>query len=396
MAEMLEINDGERRSLNLKKDMIKPTSGTDKKSSKKTRWTKKKIAAVSVIGAGALAFTVFIVIVLIMQLGPVKPIKSTDEEARVIGECGGFEVRYEELRYVVLTHRRALDEKYGAYAELDAQTREQYDNELESLVSDGIKSNYVIFSLCKRYEIDIDSGDVESYVNEQIQSIVDEEFGGSVKRYREWLAENGLTDSLLRLVYKADRLETELLQRFVSDGIGIEYDAGKTAEFTEYVLESDDYVKAIHAFYPHRHPADKADYDALEQATAALESLQACKSDSERFSLMRSVIGRAPFVQGFSVTGTDYYFTYGQMDEKYERVAFSLDEYEVGEIVETSDGYYVIMRVPKKADEIKQRSQELLTQYQYAVLKRAEDACRDSLTFNGNDYFNGLVLSDIR
>lgn len=386
LAQVFKQNVAKGRKLDLKKNMIKP----------KAKQTKKKIVAVSLIAAGVVAFAVFIAVVLIMQLGHVKPIKSTDEEKRSVGECGGYEVRYEELRYVAMSHQRALNQKYGAYDELDAETREQYDAELEELVNDGIKSNYVILSLCERYGIDMDSRDVDDYVDEQIQSIVDEEFGGSVKKYKQWLSENALTDALLRLVYKVDFLETELLEKFVNDGIGVKYNSGQTAEFTDYVLESDDYVKAIHAFYPHSHPADKAGYDALAEATAALEGLLSCKSDSERFSLMKSVIGKAPFVQGFSVTGSDYYFTYGQMDEEYEAVAFSLDEYEVGEIVETSDGYYVIMRVPKKKDEIKQRSQELLSQYQYAVLKRAEDECRQGLTFTGNEYFDSLVLSDIK
>jgi hypothetical protein len=46
-------------------------------------------------------------------------------------------------------------------------------------------------------------------------------------------------------------------------------------------------------------------------------------------------------------------------------------------------------------DEVRTRAGELLSQYQYAVLKRAEDEKRVELSFEGNEYFDGLNLIDI-
>ena len=84
------------------------------------------------------------------------------------------------------------------------------------------------------------------------------------------------------------------------------------------------------------------------------------------------------------------------MNKKYEEVAFGLELYEVGELVETSDGYYVIMRVDMVREEVQSRVSELLSQYQYAVVKKAEMACEGQLSFLGNDYFKSLNLIDIK
>ena len=377
------------RTLSKKDNKIAINSGKAKK------WTPKRIIAVSVIGAAVVAFVAFVVIAAVMGLGSIRPIKSTEQEATVVGECGGFEVRYEELRYITLLHKRSLDAKYGSYAELGAQERSEYDAELEALVLEDIKNNYVILSLCEIYGVEIDSKEAKSYVDGEIEAFVEEELDGSRKKYKEWLAENGLSDSFLRLVYKVNYLEGELLNKFIDEKIGIEYDLTTKAEFVEYVLTSGDYVKTIHAYYPKSSDA-AATNDMEEKANEALDKLLAQGSDKDRYSLMKTTIGKAPFVPGYSVTGTDYYFTRGQMGEQYEKIAFALDIYEVGELLETEDGYYVIMRVPLVEDEIRMTVDTLLSQYQYAVLKRTEDEQREKIAFDGNEYFDGLALSEIK
>ena len=54
-----------------------------------------------------------LVLVMIFSASCSGAIKSTDEQARVVGTCGGNDVRYEELRYITLTCKAALADKYG-------------------------------------------------------------------------------------------------------------------------------------------------------------------------------------------------------------------------------------------------------------------------------------------
>lgn len=376
-----------------------PVRAGESKKNKISEWSGKKKLAAGIIGVSAIGAIIFAIVLVVVQLSSVHPIKSTKEEAKVVGTCDGYEVKYEELRYVASINRAELERKYGEYDGLDADMKVKFDSELTDMVEHDIKSNYVVLSLCKKYGIKTESFGINRYVNNCIQRLVDEEMGGDVEKYKKWLADNELTDSFVRLTYKVDYLEGLLLEKFVKEKIGVKYDETSGAEFVDYVVNGGDYVKTIHVFYPHTHPVpDKTDYDARKLADAAIAKLSEAKDDEDRLAIISSLIGTAPFVPGYSVQGkTDFYFTYGQMNEKYEEVAFSLDEYEVGELLETTEGYYIIMRVPMDGDEIKNSSMTntLLVQYQYAVLKAAEDKRRDEIKFVGNAYFDSLDLAEI-
>ncbi len=368
-------------------------SGDGKKS---FEWTKNKIIALSLICAGVLAATVFAVVFTTLELGSVRPIRSTEDEARIVGECGGQAVRYEELRFLVISARDELDGKLGKYESLSDDGKKMYESELRALVLEDIKSNYVILSLCDRYGVDIDSKEIRNYVENSVDTLVKDELGGGKDEYVAWLAENGLTDSLMRFMFKVDYLEALLLERLVSEKNEIKYNDSNLPDFVAYALECDDYVKAIHAYYP----KNSEGFDAAEMKALAEEALAQLLNESDaeqRYSLMRSTIGRAPFIPGFSTTGTDFYFTYEQMDDAYENAVFALSDYEVADsVIETEDGYYVIMRVPKVRDEIAKRAYELVEQYQYSVLKRLENSLKSDMHFDGNDYFDSLVLSEIK
>ena len=67
------------------------------------KWlTKKKIIAASVVG---IVLVAAIILALVLAFNWIRPIESTEEEARVVGTVGDFEVRYEELRYITLLHK---------------------------------------------------------------------------------------------------------------------------------------------------------------------------------------------------------------------------------------------------------------------------------------------------
>lgn len=363
----------------------------------KKKWTKKKkIAAGILIGAVA-SFIIFIGIMIALNVGDVKPIKSTEEEARVVGTVAGYEVRYEELRYITLLHKASLDAKYGKYQTLDEETKKLYEAELESKVMYDVESNYVILSLCKDYKIDADSKKVKDHVQNEIESIVKNDHGGSMDAYKAWLKKYNQTDAFLRLTVKTVYLEGLLYDHFIANKIGIQYNEENIDKFTEYVMdnEGESWIRTIHLFYP-----KQSDYydttKSLSDAENAFSELRGIGSDGERLSRMMSLIGSAPFVNGYSTIENGFYFTEGAMGEDYESAAFALDAYGVSEVIEADEGYYVIMRVPMEENHVKRQASELLTQYRYASLKRKMDEKREKISFEGNEYFDSLKLIDIK
>ena len=156
----------------------KSQKALSKKKDATKKWTKKKKIALGIVSAGVLATVVGLILVFVFDLGPIRPIKSTKEEARVIGECAGYEVRYEELRYIVNIHKGSLDEKYGnEYSALSDEDKAEYEKELKAIVLRELENNYVILSLCEKYGVDTDSKEVKKHVNESIEDLV-KELGG--------------------------------------------------------------------------------------------------------------------------------------------------------------------------------------------------------------------------
>lgn len=417
-------------------DMSKNTSNLPVGNAEKKKWwTKSKIIAAIVIGVALIGAAVAIPI---MVVNSVRPLPSTKEESRVVGTVGGYEVKYEELRYLTAMHRESLNRELGEYEELDAETRETYERELETRVMSDITKNYAVLALCDKYGIDTDSKNVRSEVKSGMKDYISQSFGGSMKDYKAWLTENSLTDSVIRFNYKINVLENLLLNYFVENGIDIDYDGRNVEEFIDYVMEGEDWARTIHVFYPESHPytteeakeafvaqqltqgslSDAAFKDmkdawknqlteqaekynkkgaaAYAKETAEMLSLE--YYDEERYSAIKKEIGKAPYVSGFSMDSSvsGIYFTYGQMGESYESAAFGLEIYGSSEAVKTEDGYYVIMRLPLEEDDVRDKLDTLLVQYQYAAMKKHVDAEWKKLSFSGNDYFEGLTLTDIK
>lgn len=373
--------------------MAKYRALTSADKNNKKGWTKRKTVAAIILGVAVLAFVISMIIAAVYGFGRVRPIKSTEEEARVVGSVAGYEVRYEELRYIALLHKSSLDTSFGEYSSLSEDKKAEYREALEEAVLHDIENNYVVMSLCDKYGIDTDSREVRGEVNDAIEAFVDGELGGK-KEYAEWLAKNDLTDAFLRLVYKVDVLEGKLIEYMTENKIGIEYDGVMDTGFTEYVLESGDFIQTTHAYYPHEWEY-KGGMSASEKAEATAAAVAAAGDGTARYEAIRSAIGSAPFVTGISMTGDGVYFTYGQMGEFYESVAFSLDEYEVSGAVESEDGYYVIMRLPLDKEYVTRHASELLIQYRYAAFYKACDEHREQISFTANDYYNSIELVDI-
>lgn len=380
----------------MKKDKIAKIPDEKGNKKKKFVWTKKRKIAAGVIGAGFLALVIFVVMIFVFDLGPIKEIPSSEEEARVVGECGEYEVRFEELRYVTLLFREELDAKYGKYETLSAEKKADYEKELEEKVSEELKRNYVILSLCERYGIDTDTKESRKYVRDTIEEHIDE-LGGKEK-YVEWLEKNHMTDALVRFIFRTNYLESALLEHLTKSKEEIKYTTANLDDFVKFVMDDESYVKVIHVFYPRGEHIlySQRGTDMRTEVESALDMLNGAGDDEERYAIMKEVIGNAPYVQGYSVDGMGSYLTYGQMHEKYESAAFALDDYGTSEIVELEEGCYILMRMPKVRDEVARHAYEYIEYYRYAVLKQLKDAQTDQIEFKGNEYFDGLKLIEIK
>ena len=90
-----------------------------------------------------------------------------------------------------------------------------------------------------------------------------------------------------------------------------------------------------------------------------------------------------------------YYFTYGEMDEAYEKAAFALEEGEVSDVVETDDGFFIIERYKKSFTYMLGNINDFADQIIYALVNQRVQTVQDKLSLDMNDFGKSLEFYKI-
>lgn len=374
----------------------KPISQDELKEIVKKR-KKKKIILVTCIIVVAIAVATLIGL-FIWQMVRIRPIKRTAEQAKVVGKVGDYEVYYDEFSYLVSIHKADVEYKYGNVNwDGDSDFANKCKEYVMENVLEDIEKNYIVLTLCERRGIDTDSREINKQVNQQIKTIIKDDFGGKKSAYKDWLDENGLSDAYYRLVCKVNLLEERLLSKLIEEGDYIEYSVKNIPDFVEYAKKNDDFMCATHVYYPKWYTAYHRDENGtlvtyLENvseststlAASAAQALQEIADNNQRYEAINDSIGDCKYlVEGITMANTDaVYFTRGLMGEEYESAVSALDDYGTSGVVETSDGYFVIMRLPKDEKYIDRYAEDLLNKYQIAKLLVLENQIANEIEFD--------------
>lgn len=311
------------------------------------------------------------------------------ENQRVIGESGGFDVLYEELRFVTLLVKDAMAGEYGADIWENADTAETYRAELQERVMDKLRANYMVLSTCVAYNIDTESKEADNYVDRQIDQLITQECDGKTSKYKEYLKEHNLTDHYQRFALRVSYLESVLYYTLES-GKHFAYTTENIDEFVQFVLESPDYARTVHVFL--RNDEGESPEQNLAEAQKITQALRAVAGTAQRQEVMNGYIGSA-LNDDLSMVSTDgYYFTRGEMEEVYEQNTFALQVGEVSDPFLCGNGYYVVMRLAPEEDYAIQNSSTLLTYYQSAQMGLIEESRAESCRVVLNEYGQSIDL----
>lgn len=296
----------------------------------------------------------------------VKPIKSTKEEMTVVGSCGDYEVLYEELRYVNMNYKKIFESNYGADVWQDAEKCE----ELKNTVLDVMTYNYAVLSLCKEVGISANDKKIQESVQKYIEQIV-EAYGG-MKEYKKALKGEYLTDHYVRFNAAVDTIEAELFYVYTQDLELIENDNEKLSD----IFLDGGCARTLHVFVKN----DKG--ESVEDNRALAAQIRQMYLDG---TSMDELIGE--YNQDFTITTKDgLYFTYSQMEEDYEKAAFATHIGGVSEVVEASDGFYVIFRLEPEEQQVLANFQTLKEYYQYGKLADFIEEKQAGLAVELNDF----------
>jgi hypothetical protein len=306
---------------------------------------------------------------------------NTEQEQKVIGTCAGYDVLYEELRYVTLSYKEKFEATYGEGLWNNPETAEQYRTKLEETVWGIMRNNYAVLALCGDYmDADqINSSTITDSVDEQIAQMIEDAYFGNEETYHKDLLATHMTDHFMRFCLKVSALENELYYILTQDLGIIEDDQNRFADW----LEDGNCVYVQHIYVRNDKGEDvEANRAKAEEARRQLMAGEKTVEQMIASAMNEDLQNTAP-----------YYVVRDVYTEEIEAAAFSLEnDGDVSEVVQTPDGFYVLVRMPSTEQTFVSKIPTLLKSYQWAKLEAMVEAKKENLRVELNEYGKTIDL----
>ena len=310
----------------------------------------------------------------------------SDKMATPVGTCGGYEILYGELRYLVLTQKDAMKEAYGSTIFDTPESAEAYRAELTAAVTEKLLENYAVLAACADYIPDVSIDDdvvtnaVEDFINDSIDQAesAGNDFWGLSELFH-------MTESFIRFTSAVAVMEDLLIERLVQNGSI--FDQNKSSDFANWIKDGNG-VYVQHILIRHDAGDDKAANRALAESTAeALRDGDLTLSDVIGGN---AALGISPINEDTENT-TPYYLVRGVYEEALEAAAFSIGKSGVSSVAETDEGCYIFVRV-EDPDYLLLNLQlsSILSSYQWAYAESLIAPYREKLTIEWNEYGSSL------
>lgn len=235
-----------------------------------------------------------------------------------------------------------------------------------TLISDYIKSNVyssvkqhlVLENLAAKYGVTLTEGQ-ESAMADSDQTYIDQY--GSEEGFEAEIAKLGMRRETYDRIARSNYLYQNLYQLYNTEGSAL---YASDEDLAVYAADQN-YITADHILLSTKDlttgealtDEQKAEKKAL--AEEIKQKLDACEGDiDELTALFQELADQYSEDPGRETYPTGYTFTTGSMVQEFEDAAYALSEGEVSEIVESSFGYHILLRLPldksAAADEVRE------------------------------------------
>lgn len=312
---------------------------------------------------------------------------------KVVATCGEYDIPYEQLRFITMTYKMDLEDRYGDDDDTngtiwdDPTTAEKYRAELEELVWNTMRENYALLQACAERDIgkDVFEGkEIKKAVDQKLKELLSEY--PTKQEYKADLKERYATENLFRFYFAMDEMKYMLHTSMKKNG-----EFFTDEEAFEAWLTDGNSVYVQHFLLTHETDEEKEENraileDAREKLIAGEWTLTDCinkaNDDTTNVSpyyLIRNIHKDELIDAAVSLTYTD----------------------NVSEIVEVEGALYVFVRMPETATEAPDGTMQttlslqltgLLSNYQWAIVGDAVEAAKENVNIEVNDYGTEIDL----
>ena len=250
---------------------------------------------------------------------------------------------------------------------------------VKASVLSSVKQHLVLENLANKYGVTLTEGQ-ESAMADSDQTYIDQY--GSEEAFEEEIAKLGMRRETYDRVARSNYLYQNLYQLYNTEGSAL---YASDEDLAVYAADQN-YITADHILLSTKDlttgealtDEQKAEKKAL--AEEIKQKLDACEGDiDELTALFQELADQYSEDPGRETYPTGYTFTTGSMVQEFEDAAYALSEGEVSEVVESSFGYHILLRLPldkaAAADEVRDEyfSNFIAEQMDSAVIATSED-----------------------
>ena len=229
---------------------------------------------------------------------------------------------------------------------------------VKASVLSSVKQHLVLENLASKYDVTL-AAEQEAAMAESDQSYIDQY--GSEEAFEAEIAKLGMRRETYDRVARSNYLYQNLYQLYNTEGSAL---YASDEDLAVYAADQN-YITADHILLSTKDlttgealtDEQKAEKKAL--AEEIKQKLDACEGDiDELTALFQELADQYSEDPGRESYPTGYTFTTGSMVQEFEDAAYALSEGEVSEVVESSLGYHILLRLPldksAAADEVRE------------------------------------------
>lgn len=250
---------------------------------------------------------------------------------------------------------------------------------VKASVLSSVKQHLVLENLASKYGVTLTEGQ-ESAMADSDQTYIDQY--GSEEAFEEEIAKLGMRRETYDRVARSNYLYQNLYQLYNTEGSAL---YASDEDLAVYAADQN-YITADHILLSTKDlttgealtDEQKAEKKAL--AEEIKQKLDACEGDiDELTALFQELADQYSEDPGRETYPTGYTFTTGSMVQEFEDAAYALSEGEVSEVVESSFGYHILLRLPldksAAADEVREEyfTNFIAEQVDAATMATSED-----------------------